>query len=406
MNGLVTGEIAGLAWYELPNSVMKSHQGLMQSVGTMTVVCPKGHMPNATRAAYLLQNSTNLQYLFTYRIGVQLFDEAEMEGRTIRYEGFIGFDLMAWARERVEIPENIDLSFDLNTAAGKLHAVARTMRNGRMVNVRRLVPDHLLFTDAIKPILGYLSRNCPRVEGEEGHSCGEHVAAALKHLNEHGLLLLRHWMQQHEQHPNRIMQRLSIPGHMLPSSGIRLMQLDVMPGSNAIKAEISLIGGHEITEDGTGVEVKLKTTLPETIRVALKGRTMEDVIGMPWAAPLVVKIVRNPKDGMESIRTTAPGTALILPDVAQEVGAIDAIDALGHGDGPAWKTVHASATPVLDKLTESEIVSVLALGRIQSTIDLAPFGHEGWELRARGDEIVVEKCPTIDLEEYLHRRFK
>lgn len=409
MTTFPNGEVAGLRWYEIPKGVMP-HGNSVDETASIVVVCPRDKLPTAAREKMLRTSAasgTNAGYLYTWSMGFTPcdFDKA-LPGRTVIYDQFYEFDMMAWARTQVDIPATVDIRFEHSPGRCQLHVIARTMKNGRMVDVRRKVPASIPFPQAMAPILAYFERNCARVEGQPPEfSCGAHVAKAITHLDPHGALLVGHWLDHVRLRGSVNERSLDIPGVMLPGTSIKRMTLKREEASNVISAMFQLEGGHYIEEDASGVTVTIEAQLPDTVRTALKGRSVRDVTGLDWTEDLTVRLVREAgSDHLRfSMRAASPGVAFVVPAGRTGEKPADMLDALGEGHA-RWQTIHESATMVLDRLDDAQIVSVLAMVRVQSSVDLTPFGHPGWLLRGRGDEIVVDACPQVDLEAYLRGR--
>lgn len=400
-----TGEIDGLGWFEVPKSLFTYPQGFAgdQDASVVTVLCPLDKMPDQAALDRLDSDPSWLAYRYHRSVGMLLVDAGrQLPGRLVAYDkyAFVGFDFLAWLAERVEIPAGIDLRIDVDIYRDKAAAIARTLKRGAVVDVRRKLSPYQVLAEQIGPILGYFSRNCPRVEGDApALSWGAHVAKLLAHVDASGRAQIDEWTR------GRMLEPLRLSGASLPGAGVDLLKLRKASGSNAILAEASIAGGHEMLDDDSGTSVVLALPLPETVAQGLKGERLGKVVDVDWLADMTIRTATVP-DGRVRIRAYGNGVPFDLPaattdDPAATAALLDGLVGSGPGRHGEWMEIDSTATALLSRQTPATAGAIVAALAVEEEVDLRIHGLPGWRLKRNGRTILVQECPSEPLAGWL-----
>ena len=406
---LVHGEVCGLTWYEVPRAAAGwAGRNLDPSVEVITVIAPLGRLPGK-HVLDLLATFPERTSIVSASSAFRPFDPAVvMPGRTVMYAYHdiddAGID--AWAKANLPIPPELDLTFGLSRLGDAVTVTAATIRKGRLVNVRRRLDAGRTMGEAFAEQLPYLLRNCPRPSGDLAEfTCSAHIAHLLGALpTSASVAIVRRWLDEWRDPPSGGVQAATVLGEFLTGTGVARLSLDMFPGTNAVKATVTLAGGHVLTDIDTGVAVTLSGEIPHTVATALKGRSLGDVIGAEWVRPIKIRMVRETQPGSRTVSMTGAveGVALRLPDVAppSDEEAERAIAEMTTGKGARWRSVTATALPVLRSLPRADLLEVLTL-LVTQQVDLSAYGHPGWVVRGRGPEVMVEECPSMPATDVL-----
>lgn len=401
MAGLPSGKKRGMWWYEIPwTSAGWGHQG---SPDSRFILIAANELTGQEQANFRndpgkLGSSSVIQ-----SIGYQPFSLEEVSDAIYVYykPHYWHFDHTAWAKEHLELPDSLDIDFDPNISAGRLALNARTLRNGRVVTVRRIVKEKGLVDDAIRSDIAFFERNCRKPEGAAEFTWGSHLARIVANVDRHGRGRLHQWLDKVRNAGAYGVASLSLPGAMFSDGNILRIMFDRLEGTNAIKADVTIEGGHRITETDKSLDLTLKAQLPEAVANALKGRPLGDVIDAEWARDVKIKAVRRvePALGEIELRLAYESIPLELPPEREE--NLDDVksrlrqEKAGH---IRWSKISAAAMPILSSLRPGELAAVMDMLN-HETVDMGPFGHPGWWLRGRGGDVVVEDNPLLSYDD-------
>lgn len=408
MTALVHGEYRGLTWYEVPVAAARYDVRHVPDWATcITVIAPLGEFLWPSVESMLLKTPEKTNFV-SWHIPFVPFAKDEMPGRVVMYNrhAFNEQNINEWARNNLTIPEEIDLTFEYNAYKNTMHVSATTGRNGGIVKVRKKLDTEVPLQEALDRHIPYFLRNCQRpVEGMAEFTCSPHVAAIVANLSKAGADQLSAWIQRHRTEDPSKIQALALPKQVVNDETINGIVLTKDTQSNIVRSEIKIVDGHRIKDDATGAEVTLKTILPDTVRSTLRGRSLGDVLGADWARSLKIRTVREPDVASNSFTMRVHGDAvpLIIPEPREwtDEEAIAIIHDGGQGEWARWQEVQASAVPILRSLNLQQLATVITMISVQDRFDLGQFGHEGWQLRRRGAEIIVETCPAIKYDAFI-----
>lgn len=407
-----TGLHDGFGWYRIEGAVAENKRkyapgGMDGNKGRDVIaLCAPGSIPEGTLLQVMLKTDHYHGSYIGDNLGFQPFDTATaFEGAIVCYDTirFNSFDINAWMQERLEIPDGIDVSFELDTYGRKLYACARTNKNGRTTSIRRKVASDIHYKDALAPILAYFKRNCPAPAIDEPKvTGGSHVMEILTHLDGPGHDLVGRWLER--ARVGRNIEALVIPGNLLDEGmGIGQINLAMSGTSNAALAVIKMDEGHTVTDDDLGTNIDLaKTTLPQILKAALKGRSVGEVVDLPWTRGLEIRSVKD-IDGGVRLRAMAPGVDLELgtrpPD--DEARSISQLRAMQISDIDLWDKVEEPVYSLLSSMTPTQMATILGLLRNRIDVDLTPYGCKGTIIKSLGTTIVAKEVPTRAFKDML-----
>lgn len=395
--------IAGLHAYDVPAEVLNSYRPLED--GERLVLLSVGPLGDYQKKN-ITTNPTLNPHSIAYQIGFLPLFRSEMEENT-RYIysrfSFQGAETRKWLESRIKLPDSIDLKFDFVYNSAKLKLIATTEKNGRIVEVRKIVPNDKPLDEALEPLIAYFVRNCPRPKGDrDGYSCGEHIARLMDHIDPLATTMIEQWIKRsNDVFGDR--DPLRLPSEVIRTGGIRSLELKLSTKGKVILLNASLENGHSIIDDDNGTEIIVEQTLPAAVASALKGRSVYDLLGLDWTKPLTIKLSRIPEDRKASFRASVPGVPFSPPAKSEmsDKEALDVIRKLTEGEHPQFKTAQASVGAMFKDLSLpqiAEIMTTLLSGKIAV---LESFGKEGWEIRRSGNQIVLEKCPADEMEDII-----
>lgn len=394
--------IAGLYAYDLPAEGIKYYPPLKD--GEKAVLLSVDPMNDFQKRSFGT-GPMNL-HLISNQIGFMPLFRSEME-ENVRYVysrfSFQGDKTRKWLESRITIPDSIDLKFDFLFNSGKLKLIATTEKNGRIVEVRKIVPNDKPLDEAVEPLIAYFVRNCPKPQaGKSGYSCGEHLARLLDHIDPLATTMIEQWIKR----SNEVLydqDSLSLPAEVIRANGIRHLELKISKKGKVILLIAALENGHSIVDDDNGTEIVVDQTLPSAVASALKGRSVYDLLGLEWTKPLTIKLSRTPEDRKASFRASSQGVPFSPPSKIKmtEKEALDVIKNLTEGEHPHFKTAQASVGEMFKDLSLSQVAEIMTTLLSGKVVVLRDFGKEGWEIRRSGNQIVLEKCPATEMKDII-----
>lgn len=418
----------GLPWIELDGLTAAGVTWHLKARGAenadrVRIVCTDDHPMEKDVRDRLVIKTEGYGYSMRSVIGFRPFDEdVGNDGYKICYYtgSFEKFDVGRWAKNRLEVPESIDLTFDFQPDNARLYAVARTIRNGRETMVKRKVETNVPFRDAMKPILGYFERNCPRPgDGQvEAVTCGGHLNGILAGLSAHGWKRTSEWIEM-----VRVQRDLEhIAPYFLTSldlprtPGIERLELRPAGDSNAIHARVTLKGGHQMIDDGQGTTITLRSELPETIVMALRGKQLSNLVDIPWASELVIRTAKIvPYDDKTrarahiALRAGSKGQALDLgPQPAHDMAAThEWLSGKVFSAEPTWGRFDESLRPVFEAMSATTLATVLALlNDTDDGVSLEPHGFPGWTVGKASNKIRLVWGPDSPLDDLVRTKIE
>ncbi len=395
--------IAGLHAYDVPTEVLNSYRPLEE--GEKLVLLSVGPLSDYQKKS-LTTNQTLNSYSIAYQIGFLPLFRSEMEENT-RYIysrfSFQGTETREWLESRIKIPDSIDLKFDFVYNRAKLKLIATTEKNGRIVEVRKIVPNDKPLDEALEPLIAYFVRNCPKPQGDRsGYSCGEHIARLMDHIDPLATTMIEQWIKR----SNDVLYEqdsLRLPAEVIRAKGIQNLELKLSTKGKVILLIAALENGHSIVDDDNGTEIVVEQTLPAAVASALKGRSVYDLLGMEWTKPLTIKLSRTPKDRKASFRASSRGVPFSPPPKAgmTDKEALGVIQSLTEGEHPQFKSAQASVAAMFKDLSLPQLAEIMTTLLSGKTVVLEGFGKEGWEIRRSGNQIVLDKCPADEMEDII-----
>jgi hypothetical protein len=404
MTKIANGTIDGLTWYEVPKGAPD---------GGDLVVVTRGETPPATRAdAKRLMSSTSWRYGM-YAVDLQWFrpfDAASaFPGKTVKFrEGkFKDADVTAWMNEHLDIPDDLDVWIEHRW--NDLNLVARTMRKGLEVLITRPLRTDVTLREALAVEMPYLTRHCRRPPDESGPRCRSYLNAMMTHMTDHAARIHAGWISSLSDPRNDATTTLRLPGDLVRAAGVREATLTYDAESNSVRATIIMSGGHRLEEDDTGLELSLSEALPASVRIAVVGLPLSDVIGAAWADSLKIKTVRSSgPDEPTSMRIHCEGEPLSQPagTPLQREEADRILERLGRpgvGNAGEIRRISVTAVQALEGMDPGDMATALTLLTPGAILDLEPFGRPGWKLRSQSGTIVVERSPSLGYGEAFAR---
>lgn len=399
MTTLQHGKVDGLTWYELPEDPK----------GRRIVVITLGETPPTGREIREIMASPLWQYGLHAR-PLPWFRPFDLEGTfpdrlvLFREDRFDAETITAWMNEHLDVPSELDLSLDPGGRGG-LHLVARTMRKGMTVLVRKRLDTSIPIRKALDAHIPGLLRTSRRPDSAPGHRSRSHVNAVLAACTDHAAGIISRWLAAHDGRAlqSRVPDCLVIPGGLVRAPGVEEIRLKMDIPSSTVMATINVEGDHTLTDDGTGMEVSISKELPSSVRLALPGRSLRDVIDVDWAQAVTIRTVRDSSGGRTHMRAHCDGAAFETPSGSR----------LTHDEAAALlastlsqnrfrytqvRSIAAGALPAFEGMDVQDFATTLALLPMPSVLDLAPLDREGWILRNQGGNIVAEQSPDIPVE--------
>jgi len=343
----------------------------------------------------------------------------EFPGRDVRVITEMGreFDFDAWMRTQVEVPAEIDVTFEYERYGNRPPAiVARTMKKGKIANVRVPIGGDG-FLENVAETLDRLRKTAPApvldmfADPLPDHTCGAHVAALVLRMDDVGVDMVRKWIdadlaQRNDRSGTRYSGgTLTIPGAFFIDAKVEKVTLSTTHKSNAIHAKIAMRGGHTIEDDETGSSVKLLAQLPDAMVGALRKRTMGEIVDVPWAAPLTVRTIPANEAGVITFRAFSDNVPFALGDPVKPSEAdIDTRIERAFVNGilnnknealPLWSEVDTAIVPVLKALSRRDLSVVLAKLELYHGATLDQYGLTGWSIKTQGNRLIAERQPAV-----------
>lgn len=404
------GELNGFEWIDFqfddfPDKMMTpSTRG---RTGPVRIIAVKGHLPAAHTLKTWGEKDPYFGSYFSPDTCIRPFDEAAMfpdSPVTYLRGSFSELQADAWARNMVQVPETLDLRFDYVVWRNKFHVYARTMKDGAEIEVRRKIAGVLPFAEEMASHIRYFERNCPRIDAAASVDlvCGAHVNGILSGLVGEGRDHVARWAGRLAHLRADTTSSVTITRAMLYRlPGLNKVQLMRGERSTMIHMTADIDGGHRIEDDAQGITIEMKAQLPDAVVGSLKGRSMGDVIDLPWLRGVTIRAARI-KDDKVIIRGFAPREALHVPDRSEDdskaVGKhLD--DLLGRKDG--IEKIDDSVLPYLKVLPPARLLAVLSLVQADGRVSLDDYGTPGWRLRTMHTTVQMESCPTTDARSLL-----
>ena len=407
---IATGEAHGFEWMDFTFKdfpVRMATAATNDRSGAVRIVFPRGQGPSARTISDWQAKSPYYGSYFTPDLGFRPFDEAaEFPGRPVTYykSGFHDFKLDEWAKGLLDIPATVEMWFEYNHWRQRVHAFARTMKDGAETVVRRKVGDGEPFRDAASRVIGYYKRNCPRIDAaaEKAMVCGTHVNALLSGLVGEGLAHVTRWLDMAKDYAIERSTSVTVPEAMLTLvPGARKVTLRRAERSSVVQIDVEMDGGHSLSDDDQGVTLRLKTQLPGAVIGSLKGKKVSQIVDLPWLQTLTVRTARLEEDALV-MRVFGDKGPVALPQHRDDDA--DAVEAgirelTTRKDG--IHKVDDSVRPLLEGMSRPVLLAVLALLDADERVNLDPYGHPDWHLRKMSTIIQMERCPTSDIAEML-----
>lgn len=420
----VRGTLMGLQWIELPVGTVPGHylvEMTRDRNGPVVMITTPDRIPEKwiDRIQHGEDYDSGWSSYMKSHNTLRPFDEAAAfpHARVCYYShGFDSFDVDAWARTVIDVPDSIDVTFDYEHYTGKLGVSARTMRNGAVTMVRRKIGTHAPFAQVAGGIIGYFERNCPRVPDDlvVGATCGTHVNRILSGLNQMGAQTVERWLERplrDERHPDlaswqsssAARKTLRITPEMMPhQADMVTLSLIRNEQSTAVRCDFTMKGPHRVADDLQGSTVTLNATFPDTVMNALKGRDLADVISVEWARGMTIRTARR-EDGNVILRTFSEQEALMLPDVVDDPAEIERqLRLLVESGEDSMRWIDEDARPVLASLTPGALLAVMTTLKATQRAELADHGAPGWVLRSGMTGIEVESCPIGEMKDVVY----
>lgn len=416
----------GFSWVRISNDILGNVKPASPTpnptTGGVVLVCEDAFLER------LLPSIERNPWEVRYRMGPFGFMPFDVEqtfpGETVRFvnELAIDFDLDAWARKMVEVPPEVDVTFERERYGNKgVAVIARTMKKGRATNVRVPIPASEPFAPTVTAILEKLRRTAPApipdLLGElPDHTCGAHLAMLIRRLDAHGHAMVRKWIDKDtasRRNPSATGGQyhgstLQIPGAFLIGAKVRRLTLATTHKSNAVHATLTMQGEHTLTDDETGTSIDLHAQLPETVIAALRKRSVGDLVDVEWARPLTVRTVPSSDGGHITFRAFSETVPFTLgdpvPTTPEDVEArlrrafVDGVPRL-NGSVPLWSEMDTALVPILTGMDRLRLSIVLAELELFNQVSLDDHGAPGWTLRNSGPRLVADRQPAIPVEE-------
>lgn len=417
-----TIEGTGFSWVRLSDDVTRPSKPAINTPppasGGVIVVIEDG-MVTSSFLREMETSTWNVRHRLGH-LGFQPVDVAALfPGEKVRFLTSLSrtFDFDAWARRMCEVPADIDTTIEREGYGGKPPVVvARTLKKGRLVNVRATVPSDRPFPEAIAEVYASLQKKAPApmvdLLGDQTHeyTCGTHVQALMGMLDATGLEMVRSWLARDREGRTKYTKNstsMRVPGSFLIGSKVETFSLSSSYKSNAILAEIKLVGGHTIKDDETGSSVEIEAQLPEAVVAALRKRSCGDIFDVPWAAGLTVRTVPTVTATRIQFRAFSDNVPFVI-ETAVQVPSVEIerrlkrafIDGRKLHDGEhagLWSTVDETLAPILARMDRETLSTVLCLLELTGGVDLEKYGHPGWKIHSQGDRITIEQQPKLDV---------
>lgn len=404
MNALPSGEVRGLTWYEIPREATGwSGRNLPPEIQTITVLAPLGMTPRQHILDMLAKNPAAVS-IAAKIIPFRPFDTAvELPGREVwwAYHDFTDEAITAWAHANLDIPTEIDLVFRSNHGNGTVSAVARTMRNGRPIEVRRKLSPDKTMTEALAEHIPYFLRNCPRMVDTDGRTCGTHVAEILSSVTRRGVgIAMEEWLATDPSAPDAG-GKLIVSGDFLPGTGVASLTLDRDRNTGAVRATVRTVDGHGVQEDDKGgVDVLVRGAVPATVAASLPGRSLSDVIEPSWARHLVIRKFKPGKRGEPTFGLRCGVAHVPMPRISPAPSSA-VVDDQFAAERLRWETISSAALEPLRHLDRADLADVLTILHMRGEVDLERWNLAGWRLKAMGNMIDIADCPLVPAAELL-----
>lgn len=379
----------------------------------------------------LLRDLEHNPYGIRYRLGSLGFIPVDVEqmfpGKTVRIIGDVhdNFDFDAWAKSMVDVPADLDVTFYRDKYGNKgCCVIARTLKKGKLTNVRASIDSGSLFVPAVNKILEKLRKTAPApvvdllADPLPDYTCGEHVSRLMCMLDATAHQMIEKWMANDLEQRNKTNQSnsyhyqgtsVTIPGSFLIGAKIDKMKLMTTHKSNAIHAELTLRGDHIIIDDETGTTVALNAQLPEAIVTAMRKRSLGDIIDADWAKPMTVRTAPNQIVGKIHFRAFSENVPFKLGDpvkvddteVERRINRAF-VNGQKHPDGshlPIWNEIETSLIPVLKNMDRRDLAIALARLEMFNQENLEEYGLTGWVIKSQGKRISILEQPAVSIEE-------
>lgn len=359
-------------------------------------------------------------------LGFVPFDaKAEFPGSDVRVITEVGdkFDFDAWVRTQLEVPAELDVVFERERFGSRPPAVvARTIKKGKLANVRVPIQPGTPFIENVTAILEKLRRTAraPAVDmfaaPMPDYTCGAHVAELVRTLDSIGVDMVKRWLQRDLELRGNTKSghrydgsQITIPGAFLIGAKVMKVVLTTTRKSNAVHATVTMRGQHTLEDDETGSTVKLRAQLPDAIVAAMRKRSVGDVIDADWARPLTIRTMPTNENGEIAFRAFSDNVPFALGEpVPVSDDEIETRLRRAFVDGrpgpddtrfPLWDEVDTALVPVLQGLDRHDLSVVVAKLELYNQITLDEYGLEGWTIRSQGPRIATEKQPPVPVGE-------
>lgn len=405
MNKVRNGTIEGLVWYEIPKGAPDG--------GDLIVVTRNETPPTRAEARRLTAESTWRYGLYAVNLEwFRPFDAAkEFPGRTVRFreKHLKDAGVTEWMHEHLAVPAELDLRIEHRRE--EIHLVARTMRKGLEVQVARRMRTDVPFPQALEMEMPYLMRHCRRPPDGPGIRCRSYLNEMTSGMTDHALRMFTAWVAGLSDPKKDSSRKLKLPGCLMRAEGVEEVVLSYDARLKSIRGDTVMTGGHHLDEDDTGLELVLAASLPSSMRLAVVGRPLSDVIGPAWAGGLRVKTVRNGKpEEPTSMRIHCDGEPLRIPvgsplELEDAERIMERLGQAGRG-GRHIQRISATAIQALEEMDASGRATALSITSIfdpSATLDLGPFGRTGWMLQNQGGTISATHSPAIPYDDAMAR---
>jgi hypothetical protein len=402
MTTLPHGVVDGLTWYELPEDAK----------GRRIVVVTIGEKMPTLREIRDIMASPLWQYGL-HAHALPWFRPFDLEGTfpdrlvLFRENRFDAATITAWMNEHLDVPAELDLSLEPGSRGG-LQLIARTMRKGMTTLVRKRMDTSIPIREALARHLPGLLRTSRRADVRPGHRCRSHLNALLAEATDHAVGMISRWLADHD--PDRLATRspdaLKIPGGLVRARGVEEVRLMMDVPSSTVLASVTIEGGHSLMDDATGIEVRIAKELPDSVRLALPGRSLRDVVDLAWVENVLIRTTRECSNGESTMRASCDGAPFEIPKGGglthdEAVTLIAASRASNRYGTPQIATIAAGAMPAFDGMDIGSFATALALLPMPGVLDMRHLGREGWVLRNRGGDIIAEESPNVPVDEAL-----
>lgn len=389
---LVNGEVRGLRWFELPRDIYGDVKGLRgdRDAPVVTVLAAPDDYPKEKRIAEYFNPAYGKTFLPS--IGFRPVDEAkDLPGRLVGYAHPYGKSVRSWLAQTFQVPEGIEIEYDYPDYSWdrKLVVVATTVKDGRIVKVRKKVDPNVLLEDALAKIFKGLVRSAPKPPAEaHGRSCGAHLAKILRHATTGAVDMIRAWEKDEDRREPR-----SIAGALLPGTGIEVLTLKSTKTSNAVLAEIKLKGGHVVSDDTSGIKVQIAGSLPHTLLNGLAGEKLGRVLDLEWAELITIRSAAAIASDAAEMRAHAPGVPFVVPKAEEMTDERARRIIRGVAAGSAIKNIDEALFEKLAAMTPQAAATMLLAINHHEYYDLKAHGLPGWWASNQNGYVTLNRSP-------------